>query len=245
MGFLRGWAGGFQITATPKPINHNASSVGRSRGDPQGYPLSTRTASGRPQRVNVRRNMSRIAVGGTFCQRPGGKRGGQQGPRGLVGEGQPTNTLAAGQPDSLLGIDLPDLMGHGGSGSRWGGRPWRSRAIDSSPAEGLLEGANRGHGLTRILLAQLDTNDPCPPRGVIPLQGAGGLEQCLGGRRVPTAAAGVVRVQRPCGVIAVPTAEATDGGVRQKELGGNLHEAQALIVGRGSDVRWRSDEPEA
>ncbi|MGZ5980338.1 MAG: hypothetical protein ACXWO3_05185 [Isosphaeraceae bacterium] len=173
--------------------------------------------------------MSRIAVGGTFCQRPwGGKRGGQQGPRGLVGEGQPTHALAAGQADSLLGIDLPDLMGHGGSGSRWGGRPWRSRAIDSSPAEGLLEGANRGHGLTRILLAQLDTNDPCPPRGVIPLQGAGGLEHCLGGRRVPTAAAGVVRVQRPCGVIAVPTAEATDGGVRQKELGGNLHEAQAL-----------------
>src|SRR5271166_5653308 len=234
------------MTATPKPINHNASSVGRSRGDPQGYPLSTRTASGRPQRVNVRRNMSRIAVGGTFCQRPwGGKRGGQQGPRGLVGEGQPTNALAAGQADSLLGIDLPDLMGHGGSGSRWGGRPWRSRAIDSSPAEGLLEGANRGHGLTRILLAQLDTNDPCPPRGVIPLQGAGGRTMprwppCADGRSGSSPGSTAVRGHRG--------ADGRGDGRRSKAEGVGRQSARGSgpgILGRGSDVGWRSDEPEA
>ena len=128
-----------------------------------GIPLSTRTASGRPAGERAAEHV-RIAVGGTFCQRPGGEAGWRARPPRLVGEGQPTNALAAGQADSLLGIDLPDLMGHGGSGSRWGGRPWRSRAIDSSRGRPAGGGEPRARP-DRILLAQLDTNDPCPHVG--------------------------------------------------------------------------------
>ena len=107
-------------------------------------------------------------------------------------------------------------------------RPRRARAIDSRPAERLLESANRRDGVAQIQLAQFHTDESCPPSGVIPLQGAGGLEYRLGGRGMPAAAAGVVRVQRPCGVIAVPAVETTDGGVRQVELRGNLDQAQSL-----------------
>ena len=36
LGLRVGWAGGFQSGSTPSPINHNASSEGRSRDVPQG-----------------------------------------------------------------------------------------------------------------------------------------------------------------------------------------------------------------
>jgi len=87
--------------------------------------------------------MSWISAGGTFSQEPwGGKLGGEQGPGGLVGEGQPADGLAAGQGDPLLGIDLPNLMGFSGPGGRRGAGPRRAWAIDPRPDERLLEGAD-------------------------------------------------------------------------------------------------------
>ncbi|MBV8607020.1 MAG: hypothetical protein JO034_06105 [Singulisphaera sp.] len=51
-----GRRGGSQSTATSRPISHHARSVGRSPAEPRGAPLSTRSRSGRPQRVNACRN---------------------------------------------------------------------------------------------------------------------------------------------------------------------------------------------
>jgi hypothetical protein len=77
----------------------------------------------------------------TFSQYPwGGKLGGQQRPRSLVGEGQPTDESAVGERDPLFGIDFPNLMRFGGAGGQRGPRPRRARAIDPGPDERLLEG---------------------------------------------------------------------------------------------------------
>jgi hypothetical protein len=91
--------------------------------------------------VKTRRNISRIAAEVTFSQYPwGGKLGGQKGPRGFIGERQPTDELAVGEPDPLFGVDLPDLMGFCGAGNLRGLRPWWAWAIDPRPDKGLLEG---------------------------------------------------------------------------------------------------------
>jgi hypothetical protein len=107
----------------------------------------------------VRRNIARISAAGTFSQEPwGGKLGGQQGSRGFVGEGQPTDESAVSQRDPFLGIDLPDLVGFGGAGGRRGVGLRRSRAIDARPDERLLKGTDGGDVLVYEFLDQFNTN---------------------------------------------------------------------------------------
>jgi hypothetical protein len=103
--------------------------------------------------------MSRTSAAGTFSQSPwGGKLGSQQGSRGFVGEGQPTDPLAAGQRDPFFGIDLPDLMGFCGTGDWSSAGPRRAWAIDPRPDERLLESADGRYGLIMKLFDQLNTN---------------------------------------------------------------------------------------
>jgi hypothetical protein len=163
-------------------------------------------------------------VGGTRCQRPwGGKLGGQQGPRRLVGECQPTDAVAVGERDLFLGIDLPDLMGFGGAGDRWDPGAWPPGAIDASVNEGLLEGPDRRDKLISELFNQLNADQSGSPSGVVALHLASGLDPVLGGRRGDAATGGVVGIQGPGGIGTIESPDAPDGAVGEAEERGDLN----------------------
>jgi hypothetical protein len=71
--FSWGRLGVFQIIPIPRPISHNANSVGKSPFEPHGTPLSTRSDPGKPQREKARRNRSRTSEGGTWFHLPRGE----------------------------------------------------------------------------------------------------------------------------------------------------------------------------
>src|SRR5262249_53568050 len=107
-----GRRGGLARTATARPASHSTKSVGRSPREPQGEPLSTRRASGRPQWANCRRRNPCVAAAGTLFQYLWGENFGPQArPRGLVDGPHPTGRLTAGQGHLIGGVELPDLVG--------------------------------------------------------------------------------------------------------------------------------------
>jgi hypothetical protein len=78
------------------------------------------------------------------------------------------------------------------------------------------------------LFNQLDADQSGSPSGVLSFHPAGGLDQRLVLRRGGAATRGVVRSQGRGRIGAVVAPEATDGAVRQTELGGDLGQTEIL-----------------
>jgi hypothetical protein len=72
----------------------------------------------------------------------GGKLGGQDGPRALVGDGQPTGLAAVGELGLLDGVGLPDLMDAARPDDRRSGWLFPPRPVDGGGAEVGLEGSD-------------------------------------------------------------------------------------------------------
>src|SRR5207253_8756787 len=104
-----GRRGGFQSSRSPRPTSHNASGGGRSLHEPHGEPLSTRNASGNPQRRKPARSCCWTWPRGTWVKCPWGEDDGlQDRPGTLINHAQPRDQLAAGQGLLLGGVHLPD-----------------------------------------------------------------------------------------------------------------------------------------
>src|SRR5689334_15674055 len=123
----------------------------------------------------------------------GGNLGGQDRPRGLIGHGQPADPLAGGQGDILDGVDLPDLVGMDGLGDDRGAGAAAPRPMDPGPDEGALETSDRREAGPGRVSAELESDQPGAPGGMVALQIAGDPEQFLdpGGDR--TTAGAIVR----------------------------------------------------
>jgi hypothetical protein len=118
--------------------------------------LSIRTRPGRPQRTKVRRNIARFSAAWTCSQRrSGGKFGGQDRPRGLIGDRQPADASAGSQRHILDGVDLPDLVGEGRLAGQGGGHTAAPGPMDAGADEGDLEAPPRGDGGAIGVLAEL------------------------------------------------------------------------------------------
>src|SRR5512142_1410139 len=148
-----GRRGGFQSTATPRPISHNARSVGRSPAEPHGAPLSTRIRSGRPQRVNAHRNRSWTSRGATSFQEPWGEN---------VGPEYPATTLVSDpQPRYLLAGLQRHLLRRGGG--------------QTGPKEPALEGAHGGQRVAGMPTSEHHADQTRPPTRVVAAQAQGRL----------------------------------------------------------------------
>ena len=168
-----------------------ANSLGKSRGVPQGYPLSTRTRSGRPQRAKTRRNISWISVAGTCSQRRWGESSAARmapeassvtvsqetrwvWPRVRSRRRRLARSREAGPPRGRQRRPRDVAAGDGR-------RPGRKRPGGSGP---------RGSGAAGVL-AELEPDQPGPPGGMLALEFAGDAEQLPGGRRDRSAVAGI------------------------------------------------------
>jgi hypothetical protein len=223
----------------PRPMAHRARSRGRSLHEPQGWPLSTRRHRGRPHCAKVRRRTSWTKWGETCCHCSwGGKLGRQDGPRGLVGDGQPTGQPAVGQALLLHGVHLPDVVGPAPPAWPPGLGPPRG-AIDAGPAEPALEGPLRGHQPVRPAPLQDQADQDGAPGRVESLQPAGGPDHPrIAPRPEPTASA-IGGAQSRLARIAIAAPELAHGAIRQPEVECDSTEGLALLMALNDDLTDR------
>jgi hypothetical protein len=100
--------------------------------------------------------------------------------------------LAGGQGYVLDGVDLPDLVGMDRLGDHHGGCTAAPGPMDSRPDESDLEVSDRGDGRIMGVLAELQSDQPGTPGGMVPLEVAGDAEQLLGARRNRATQAAIV-----------------------------------------------------
>jgi hypothetical protein len=160
----------------------------------------------------------------------GGNFGGQDGPRGLIGDRQPANALAGGQRHILDGVDLPDLMGMERIGHRDGGCAAAPRPIDSGPDEGALETSDRGEAAPGLVLAELESDQAGAPGGVFALEIASDGQQFLGSSRDRTSTGAIVGRQPIETVSPVEPPDLPDRAIRDREIGRDLSQGEALLT---------------
>jgi len=138
--------------------------------------------------------------------------------------------LAGGQRHILHGIDLPDLVGMDGLGDDRGDRTAASRSMDSGTHERDLEAAHRGDGSPPGVLAELESDQPGAPAGVVPLERAGDPEQLPGacGDGAPQGA--IVRGQPLQTPLAVESPDLPDRAIGDGQVRGDLGQRQALLM---------------
>jgi len=172
----------------------------------------------------------------------GGNFGGQEGPRGLIGHGQPADPLAGGQRDILDGVDLPDLVGMDGLGDHRGDRSAAPRSMDPGSNERDLEAAHRGDASPMGVSAELESDQPGAPGGVLPLDLAGDPEQLTGARgdRAPLAA--IVRSQSLEALAAVASPDLPDCAIGDGQVRGDLGQREALLMSADDLLTERDGE---
>jgi hypothetical protein len=160
--------------------------------------------------------------------RSGGNFGGQDGPRGLIGDGQPADPLAGGQRHIFDGVGLPDLVGMDGLGGHRGDQTATPRSMDPGSNESDWEAAYRGDGSPVGVRAELQSDQPCAPGGGLPLDLAGDPEQLTGARgdRAPPAA--VVRGQSLKTPAAVESPDLPECAIGDGQVRGDLGQREAL-----------------
>lgn len=151
--------------------------------------------------------------------RRGGNLDGQDRPRGLIGDGQPADPLAGGQGDLLDGVDLPDLVGMDGLGDDRGARATVPRPMDPGADEGALETSDRREAGPGGLSAELESDQPGAPGGMVALQIAGDPEQFLdpGGDR--TTAGAIVGSEALAAVSAGSPQDVSDRAIGDRQIG--------------------------
>lgn len=177
------------------------------------------------------RNISWISCAETCSHRRwGGNRGGQEGPRDLIGHGQPADPLTGGQGHILDGVDLPDLVRMDRLGDNDGGRTAAFGPLDSRPDEGPLETSNRGQAGLRALLAEQESDQRGTPGGVFALELASAVEQLLsfGGDRTTTRA--VVGSQALVIVAARQPPDVPDRAIGDAQVGRDLRQGNTLLM---------------
>jgi hypothetical protein len=181
--------------------------------------------------MKTRRNISRIACNGTCSHRPwGGNFGGQDGPRDLIGHRQPADALAGGQRDILHGVDLPDLVGMDRLGDHHDGRAAAPGPMDSGPDESDLEAAHRGDGSPMGVRAELESDQPGAPGGMVPLDLAGDPEQLTGAGGDGAPLAAIVRGESLKTPAAVESPDLPDRAVGDGQVRGDLGQREALLM---------------
>lgn len=160
----------------------------------------------------------------------GGNLDGQEGPRGLIGHGEPTDPLAGGQRHILDGVDLPDLVGMDGLGDHRGDHAAAPRPMDPGSNERDLEAAHRGDGGRVGMRAELESDPPGAPAGVLPLDLASDPEQLAGvrGDRAPLAAIG--RGQALETPAAVESPDLPDRAIGDRQVRGDPGQREALLM---------------
>jgi hypothetical protein len=121
-------------------------------------------------------------------------------------------------------------MGMDRLGDHRGGPAAPPGSIDSRPDEGELETADRGEGATVHELAELQSNQPGAPGGVLPLERAAELEQFLGGRRDRATTGAIVGRQARALVAAGQPPDVPDRGIGDRQLRRDLGQGQALLM---------------
>jgi hypothetical protein len=138
--------------------------------------------------------------------------------------------LAGGQRHVLDGVDLPDLVGMDRLGDHSGDRTAAPGPMDSRPDESDLEAAHRGDGSPMGVLAELESDQPGAPGGMVPLEVAGDAAQLLGagGDRAPPAA--IVRGQSLKTPSAVKSPDLPDRAIGDRQVRGDLGQREALLM---------------
>ena len=160
----------------------------------------------------------------------GGNFGGQEGPRGLIGHGQPADPLAGGQRDILDGVDLPDLVGMDGLGDHRGDRAAAPRSVDPGTNERDLEAAHRGDASPMGVSAELESDQPGAPGGVLPLDLAGDPEQLAGARGDRPPPAAIVRGRSLEALAAVELPDLPDRPIGDRQFRGDPGQREALLM---------------
>jgi hypothetical protein len=102
--------------------------------------------------------------------------------------------------------------------------------MDSGPDESDLEAADRGDGGAMGVPAELESDEPRAPGGVVPLEVAGDAEQLLGARGDRAASAGIVRVEPLETTGAVQPPDLADRAVGDGQVGGDSGQGDALLM---------------
>jgi hypothetical protein len=163
-------------------------------------------------------------------RRWGGNFGGQDGPRGLIGDRQPADALAGGQRHILDGVDLPDLMGLERFGDHDDACAAAPRPMDSGPDEGALETSDRGEATLRRVVAELESDQASAPGRVFALEIAGDGQQFSGSSRDRTSTGAIVGRQSIETASAVEPPDLLDRAIRDRELGRDLSQGEALLM---------------
>jgi hypothetical protein len=160
----------------------------------------------------------------------GGNLDGQEGPRGLIGHGQPADPLAGGQGHVLDGVDLPDLVGMDGLGDHRGDRTAAPRSMDSGADEGALEGPDRREVAPGRVPAELEADQPGAPAGMVALQVTGDPEQLPDPRGDRTTTRAIVGGQVRAIAAAGQPPDVSDRGVGDRQVGGDPGQELALLM---------------
>lgn len=180
----------------------------------------------------------------------GGNLGGQHGPRGLVGDGQPTGVTAVGQRDVLHRIDLPGRVRLGRPRNRDDQTPPPPGAIDAVADEGGLEAADGGDVAAGAPPPKLEANEAGAPGGMLSLQFAGIVEELKGLGRCGSPAGVVAKSQALDTVSAVGPPDRTDRIIGEGKLGGDRgqwtpleEEPNDVVSDRERDGAWHEQNP--
>jgi hypothetical protein len=130
---------------------------------------------------------------------------------------------------SFDGIDLPDLVGLDRLGDHADGRA-APPPIDSSPDEGDLESSDRGEVGIVGVVAELESDQPGAPGGVLPLEIAGNTEQLLDSRRDRTTTRLIVGSQSVETVSAVQPPDVPDRAIGDREVGSDFGQGETLLA---------------
>jgi hypothetical protein len=136
---------------------------------------------GSPQRANRSRKTVWVARGSTWLQKARGENHRpQDGAAGLVDDPEPRDLSAVGQGDVLRGIDLPGLVGCGGSLGLRAWPPGRRSRGEPGVVKPTTERARVGRFDRGSLLAEGDPDQDRSPGGVLTPQGQRGLADPIG-----------------------------------------------------------------
>src|SRR5262249_9817229 len=149
---------------------------------------------------------------------------------GLIGHRHPADPLAAGQADLLDGINLPDLMRLDRLGDHRGGRTAAPRSVDSGSNESDLEAAHRGDVSPMGVLAELQSDQPGAPGGVLPLELAGNPEQLARTRGDGASLAAIVRSESLKTRVAVEAPDLPDRAIGDRQVRGDPSQREALLM---------------
>jgi hypothetical protein len=115
-------------------------------------------------------------------------------------------------------------------GDHDGGHAAAPRPIDSGPDEGALETSDRGEPALGCVLSELESDQAGAPGGVLALEIAGDGQQLPGSSGDRTSTGAIVGRQSIETVSAVEPPDLPNRAIRDRKIGGDLSQGEALLM---------------